>query len=111
MIAIKNMEMPKYCYECPCNIQCKLIDTINRERPSDCLLEEINMPIRAINVESVKHGYWIVHKLGYSNNYYFECSHCHADDIYGEEYEDECDFEYCPHCGARMDLDEVIEDE
>lgn len=61
----------------------------------------------SMDAQEVKHGHWIVHKLGYSDDYYFECSHCHADDIYGDEYEDECDFEYCPRCGAIMDEEET----
>ena len=64
-----------------------------------------------IEVAEVKHGYWKVITYGavsmYDSDYLsIECSEC------GTEYDreavrniqdsDDC-FEYCPHCGAKMD--------
>jgi hypothetical protein len=45
--------------------------------------------------QEVKRGKWIDY-----NNEYRTCSHCRK---YFIEYGTEYDFNYCPHCGARME--------
>lgn len=51
---------------------------------------------RAIEAEPVRHGHW--EKL-YDRNY--KCSVCGA--WYEADKEEILDFDYCPHCGAKMD--------
>lgn len=103
MVVIKGLTMPKYCYECPCKIQCKLIDSIDIERPADCPLEEINGPVQHSNCEMlfadakyIKHGRWIkvIGENGVTDAVC--CSICGFED---NRYEL---FNYCPNCGADM---------
>lgn len=56
--------------------------------------------------ETIKHGKWIPvesDSRGYSDR--FTCSVCGN---YTTYYEDAhgCDYDYCPNCGAKMDLEE-----
>ena len=56
-----------------------------------------------IEAEPVRHGRWIpqgVDCRGYTS--IFECSVCGCDTFLELPYK-ECEYEYCPHCGARMD--------
>lgn len=58
------------------------------------------------DVEEVKHGSWKGLKpdnRGYTEK--FQCSECKCiTTLY--LYQQECDYEYCPNCGAKMDLKE-----
>lgn len=61
--------------------------------------------IPAADVAPVRHGRWICIRKGYGE---YECSVCHGEDsdcsdYYGTHVVTEQDF--CPHCGARMDLE------
>ena len=61
----------------------------------------------AANVAHVRHGRWICIRKGYGE---YECSVCHGEDsdcsdYYGTHVVTEQDF--CPHCGASMDLEDV----
>lgn len=47
-------------------------------------------------IEEVKHGKWEEEDTIMGT--YIRCSVCHFDKLYA-------DFQYCPHCGARMDLE------
>ena len=52
------------------------------------------------NVVEVKHGKWIWKELYGEVGYMLVCSEC-------EESEGACErYDYCPHCGAKMDLKE-----
>ena len=51
------------------------------------------MKFPSVDVEPVKHGYWIIN----SDGYYPQCSEC-LKEPKGREMT-EC----CPHCGAKMD--------
>lgn len=55
------------------------------------------MAIEALKAEPIKHGHWL--KLYHGN---YKCSEC--GDWWGSDYNDEVinDFNYCPHCGAKM---------
>lgn len=70
--------------------------------------------------------YWIDTSDGkadkdYVSGGYYSCSHCgcelpvHAaeawDDYQADDYEGEPPFEYCPHCGARIIIDEPRKDD
>ena len=48
----------------------------------------------------VKHGHWIY------ENFYTHCSVCGNMAIY-DKYGQEVESDYCPHCGAKMDDNEV----
>ena len=58
---------------------------------------------------------------GYNPDGYYTCSHCNCefgdyasevwDSYQAGYYEGEAPFEYCPHCGARIIIDEPRKDE
>ena len=61
--------------------------------------------IPAAKVSPVRHGYWIEQENWASDDYYYTCSAC------GEDY-NTIDgtpdyYNFCPNCGAKMDLKEV----
>lgn len=62
----------------------------------------LHMAIEALSEEPIKHGHWdeIVNQGMY-------CSECHN----YFSFDDNCteEFDYCPHCGAKMD--EVSDEE
>lgn len=66
-------------------------------------VDEINaMP--TVDIKPVKHGYWVE----YPRPHYFKCSECKyivpyrkAVSVNGER-----EYNYCPNCGAIMDLEE-----
>ena len=63
--------------------------------------------IQAADVAPVRHGRWICIRKGYGE---YECSVCHGEDsdcsdYYGTHVVTEQDF--CPNCGAKMDLEDV----
>lgn len=56
-----------------------------------------------VDAAPVVHGYWISigeDKMGYTEEY--KCSVCKSHITLGY-YSTYCDYEFCPHCGARMD--------
>lgn len=56
----------------------------------------------AADVEKVKHGMWInTGHGGIHGDYIYECSYCKNE---REAYVDEEN--YCPNCGAKMDMEE-----
>ena len=56
--------------------------------------------IPATDVVPVQHGRWMLkrHKI-FGNSYDYMCSVCGCDYALAE-------YNYCPHCGAKMDLEE-----
>lgn len=60
----------------------------------------------AADVKPVKHGYWIDTPLDRYKKFESKCSGCgwHGISNY-DSYVDIYEFEYCPHCGAKMDGD------
>lgn len=56
------------------------------------------------DVEEVKHGRWRYKLLDNFKKVECTCTHCgwRGIDNY-DSYVDISDFEYCPHCGAKMD--------
>ena len=60
--------------------------------------------IPAAKVSPVRHGYWIGQENWAPDDYYYTCSAC------GEDYntiDGTPDYNFCPNCGAKMDLKEV----
>ena len=54
----------------------------------------------AIEISRVRHGRWMIkqHKI-FGNSYDYVCSVCGCDYALAE-------YNYCPNCGAKMDLEE-----
>ena len=102
MIAIKDMPMPRNCYECwfeDAN-RCYLYFLQRLEsldRPEWCPLVEIAEP---------EHGRWntVVHS---NNHITYYCPKCGS--IFNKGCADLGEYNYCPNCGSKMDLDEVEE--
>lgn len=58
---------------------------------------EINN-IKTVDAEPVRHAYWYDSEFdGFAG-----CSHCHKE-VTSEEFPPT--YDYCPHCGAKMDLE------
>lgn len=85
-----DIEMPTYCYDCPChngeNGRCNITgDSVFDKRPFDCPLKE------------VKHGHWVD-----KGKFTVMCSCC-------EHYlalnllMNYLTMDFCPVCGAKMD--------
>ena len=93
MVAIKDMEMLKSCWDCP--ILCKENGQCERTKkyiygndiPSDCPLVEI---------EERKIGKWIEERDDYGNITGWHCSNCY--DKTG--FFTTCKWDYCPNCGS-----------
>ena len=61
----------------------------------------------AADVEEVKHGKWIGKQLDNFRKYEVTCSNCGWIGIENyDSYNDPSDFNYCPNCGAKMDLED-----
>lgn len=56
------------------------------------------------DVQEVKHGRWKYKTLDNFRKVECTCTHCGWSGIENyDSYVDISDFEYCPHCGAKMD--------
>ena len=87
----------------------EIIDVYENHHPTasgefDEFFHEVINIIR--NTETVKHGKWMpVEPDTRGCTSRFTCSICggyttYYEDVYG------CDYDYCPNCGAKMDLEE-----
>ena len=93
-----DIEMPTYCYDCPCNNgengRCNITgDSTFDKRPFDCPLKE------------VKHSYW-KEELSYmeedgSVEYLITCANC--SELYAIMDWQRGKYRYCPNCGAKME--------
>lgn len=60
----------------------------------------------AADVVEVKHGKWIGKQLDNFRKYEVTCSNCGWIGIENyDSYNEPSDFNYCPNCGAKMDLE------
>ena len=87
-------------------------DLILPEMESKFDMQELYLPanfqefivdeIPTADVAPVRHGYWIEQENWAPDDYYYTCSACGEDynTIYGTP-----DYNFCPHCGAKMDGD------
>ena len=96
-----DIEMPSYCYDCPChngeNGRCQISGNfIADERPFDCPLIAVDK-IPATYAEEVKHGEW---RCGFD----IRCSCC------GYKLEATGFPSECPACHAKMDGGKIDED-
>lgn len=61
----------------------------------------------AADVEEVKHGKWMWKQLDNFRKYEVTCSNCGWIGFENyDSYNDPSDFNYCPNCGAKMDLED-----
>ena len=96
MIGI-NIEMPTYCYDCPChnseNGQCNVTGEYTFDkRPFDCPLCEI---------KEVKHAHWV---NGICTNCGIEKPIVTAYRAFSDiVYQYKGELNYCPNCGAQME--------
>ena len=60
------------------------------------ILSNVIMKIPAADVAPVVHGRWVYH------NFDTICSECRKSAIF-DEWEQQAETEFCPHCGAKMD--------
>lgn len=61
----------------------------------------------AADVEEVEHGKWMGKQLDNFRKYEVTCSNCGWIGIENyDSYNDPSDFNYCPNCGAKMDLED-----
>ena len=60
------------------------------------IIEEWIASIPAADVAPVVHGRWVYH------NFDTICSECRKSAIF-DEWEQQAETEFCPHCGAKMD--------
>ena len=77
---------------------------------ADCIAIEIE-GLPAADVAEVRRGRWFRYEDDWNSLTTFQCSVC------GEEYCFECDediltlnYNYCPSCGAKMDLEDGTDD-
>lgn len=100
-ILIKCMEMPKYCCACPChngeNGRCQITKEVtDSKRPYDCPLIEVPTPYA-----EPKKGKWIIEKRDPQDIYeHALCSECGA---YWSNPFMVASFDFCPHCGTKME--------
>ena len=70
---------------------------------NECIIDI--MRLKAANVQPVRHGRWIAENR--DNRGYADCYTCTNCNCYSYTYTlmKDCEYEYCPNCGARMDGD------
>lgn len=80
------------------------------EHFENALTESCDDEIPKADVQPVKHGRWIAENR--DNRGYADCYTCTNCDCYTYTYTlmKDCEYDYCPNCGARMDLDSVTHD-
>lgn len=101
-----DIEMPIYCYDCPChngeNGRCNITgDSTYDKRPFDCPLKEVKLANLPSAQPERKKGRWIITD---TDSCY--CSECKKDPI---SFVNGSEFwwldkmpNFCPHCGADM---------
>ena len=91
------------------NENCKFKDptneyTIGCNEVCDWVIKTIkNIP--TADVQEIRHGYWIEKNLDDFRKVECSCSMCGWSGVENyDSYVDIHDFEFCPYCGAKMDL-------
>ncbi len=99
-VLIKSMDMPASCWDCPLERYSECYngrEIESRERPEWCPLHEVTEDFKKMEHGKMEHGKWVeVEGEGYDT-----CSLCGGSDLIRGLA---CEFDYCPHCGAKMDL-------
>ena len=99
-----DIEMPIYCYDCPChngeNGRCNITgDSTFDKRPFDCPLKEVKLA----DLPSVKQkgGKWKTEWHDFFHVKLPVCSYCLEFSPFK--------YDYCPRCGAKMDEEKTDE--
>lgn len=70
-------------------------------------LYNVALDLSAGDVAEVKHGKWIGKQLDNFRKYEVTCSNCDWIGIENyDSYDNPFEFNYCPNCGANMDLED-----
>lgn len=98
-----DIEMPIYCYDCPChngeNGRCQISGNFTTDkRPFDCPLAEIELLEIPVDVQKVKHAHWKDECCTNCGTPKFVMKVVRGLDEVVYEYEGEAN--YCPNCGA-----------
>ena len=97
-----DIEIPTYCYDCPChngeNGQCNITKeyTVDK-RPFDCPMKEES---QTADTQKVVHARWL--HLGGDE---WCCTNC-GEIIYTERSWDKPTLKWCNECGAKMSVEE-----
>ena len=70
---------------------------------TSCIFDVVNAP--TLDVAPVRHAYWVPCNVYCNHAQEFKCSGkdgCGMSTYY-DHYTRYCDYDYCPHCGAKMD--------
>lgn len=97
-LLLKGREMPEECCGCPVEYDgcCRLLDY--QDTPYDGRLDECPLVVfDTDDVAPVIHGHWIK-----DNDIDYGCSVCGRRQLWMNATV----YEYCPHCGAKMDESE-----
>ena len=86
-------------------------DYIKREDALGCVLGVFDRQrikeLPAADVAEVKHGKWIGKQLDNFRKYEVTCSNCDWIGIENyDSYDNPFEFNYCPNCGANLDLED-----
>lgn len=81
-------------------------DTLFNRGQRRALINSIQdiLAVKAADVQAVRHGRWVAENQdnrGYADC--FTCTNC-KNYVYTYTLMRSCEFDYCPNCGARMDL-------
>lgn len=78
--------------------------------PNTITFRDVKSIIRSIpaaDVAPVVHGKWMVKQIDSFRKFEITCSVCGWTGIDNyDSYDDPADYNYCPNCGAKMDLEE-----
>ena len=102
MVAIKDMEMPKSCWDCPIlckeNGQCEVSKKYiyGNDIPTDCPLIEIEKP---------KTGHWIYDYTSADGHKTYHCSECGCY-LQPKHSEPLNSFKWCSLCGTKMESED-----
>ena len=77
---------------------CSCVQGPTAERLKKFCVDTVNN-VSAADVAQVVHGRWVYH------NFDTICSECRKSAIF-DEWEQQAETEFCPHCGAKMDGEE-----
>ena len=102
--------------DCKCFYSCDLIDQYEARLKSDklAMLKEIKSEVEEREADSVIHARWLLPDRNYSTMIWRKCSNCNIHIEKFSKYNSfmggvnyfENKYDYCPYCGAKMDLKE-----
>lgn len=109
---LRHLDMAMECKDCPRNADKELYKCVNNPTSERCTCSDIAHICNTItdfetvaDVQPVKRGKWIAENR--DNRGYADCYTCTNCNCYTYTYTlmKDCEYDYCPNCGARMDGD------